>query len=289
MCLAAIAIAQSPRFPWVLASNRDEFFDRPAAPLAWWQPEGGVAGTTAGTTASTTSEVLSGRDLSAGGTWLGLTRTGLLALVTNVREPGRHDPAAASRGALVLQALQAQRGGPHGPRDAAGLLAAAAVPRNGYNLIVAELNDGAAAWASNRPRPQTRALGAGLFGLSNAALDTPWPKVMLLKQRLGAAVAAAQASHELADAAFVALADRECALDAALPATGVPLKRERQLSPAFIRIDGRGAGTGIYGTRCSTVLIVEQVGAHREVQVIERRYDEDGAVSGETALSCRLA
>ena len=91
MCLAAIAIGQSARFPWVLASNRDEFFDRASAPLAWWQPAGGGPA------------VLSGRDLSAGGTWLGLNAQGKLALVTNVREPGRVLPGAPSRGDLVLQ------------------------------------------------------------------------------------------------------------------------------------------------------------------------------------------
>jgi uncharacterized protein with NRDE domain len=270
MCLVALAVARSPRYPWVLASNRDEFFDRPAAPLAWWQSEGGGA------------EVLSGRDLVAGGTWLGLTRAGVLALVTNVREPGRFDPAAASRGGLVLQALA------RGPRDTAWLAGLAAVPRNGYNLVVADLKQGQAAWVSNRPLPQTRALGAGLFGLSNAALDTPWPKVMQLKQRLAAALDAAPSSHDLADAAFAALADRQCAPDETLPATGLPLERERQASPAFIRIDGRASGAGIYGTRCSTVVIVEQVGAQRLVQVIERRHDEDGEFSGETALSCEL-
>jgi uncharacterized protein with NRDE domain len=286
MCLAAMAIAQHPRFPWVLASNRDEFFHRLAAPLAWWQPEGADP--------DQSGAVLSGRDLSAGGTWLGLTRDGRLALVTNVREPGRFDPAAASRGVLVMQALT---GTSLGPQDAVGLLGAANVPRNGYNLLVADLRQLHTAWASNRPAPQTRALGAGLFGLSNAALDSPWPKVMALKQRLGAALAAAHSSQHLADAAFAALADRQFAHDAALPATGVPLERERQLSPAFIRIDGRdspgngpgdAAGAGLYGTRCSTVVIVEQRGAQREVQVVERRYGEDGAVSGETALSFRL-
>lgn len=273
MCLAAWAVAQHPRYPWVLASNRDELFSRPTAPLAWWRPQGSHA------------EVLSGRDLSAGGTWLGLTRAGVLALVTNVREPGRFDPAAASRGELVLQALN------HGPRDAAWLAGLAAVPRNGYNLIVADLNNGDAAWASNRSAPQARVLGAGLFGLSNAALDTPWPKVTQLKQRLGAAVAAAHSSHHLADAAFAALADRQCVADADLPATGVPLQRERQLSPAFIHMDGSdaGAGAGAYGTRCSTVVIVEQTGLRREVLVIERRYGENGTVSGETALACGLA
>jgi len=271
MCLAALAVAQSPRFPWVLASNRDEFFNRPTAPLGWWQPAGQG------------ESVLSGRDLAAGGTWLGLTRTGRLALVTNVREPGRFDPAAASRGVLVLQALA------RGAADAEWLAGLAAVPRNGYNLIVADLHSSRAVWASNRPAPQARALDAGLFGLSNAALDTPWPKVTALKQRLGQAVAAALTPAALAEAAFAALADRHGAPDAALPATGVPLERERQLSPAFIRIDGSAAGTGVYGTRCSTLVIVEQQATQRQIRVIERCYDEGGAVSGETALSCTLA
>ncbi len=281
MCLAALAVGQSPRFPWVLASNRDEFFQRPAAPLAWWQPQCVAA--------EVDHEVLSGRDLSAGGTWLGLTRGGLLALVTNVREPGRFEPAAATRGALVLQALR--RGRP----DADWLAAVSAVPRNGYNLIVADLDTGEAAWASNRAaaqgqaQGQARVLGSGLFGLSNAALDTPWPKVTQLKLRLGVAVAAARSSSDLADAAFAALADRQFAPDAALPATGIPLERERQLSPAFIRVDAREAGAGVYGTRCSTVVIVEQQGAQRQVQVIERRYGEDGTVSGETAVAFMLA
>jgi uncharacterized protein with NRDE domain len=265
MCLVAISIAQHPRFPWVIASNRDEFFARPTAPLAWWQPA--VPG----------PAVLSGRDLAAGGTWLGLTARGALALLTNVREPGRFDALAPSRGELVLQALQRH------PNDAAWLREVAQVPRNGYNLLLADLQGDSAAWMGNRPQLQQRALGPGLYGLSNAALDTPWPKVRALKQRLLQATQTAADAEQLAARAFAALADAQPAHDAELPATGVPLLRERQLSPAFIRIaDGAGAAPGVYGTRCSTVLVVEQGASGRSVTVIERRFDDSGAVGGET-------
>ena len=269
MCLAAFAVAHSARFPWVLASNRDEFFARPAAPLAWWNAaeSGGAA-------------VLGGRDLSAGGTWLALDARGRLALVTNVREPDRHDPAAPSRGALVLQALAC------GVQDEAALAALAHAPCNGFNLVVADLRSDVCAWLTNRA-PQHRQLGAGLHGVSNAALDTPWPKLLQLKQRLAVALHESADATALTEAAFAALADRRHASDDALPATGVPLLRERQLSPAFIRIE---AGDGaVYGTRCSTLVIVEQQPTRRVVNMIERRFDTNGTVSGETTLTFELS
>ncbi len=264
MCLAVWSIAQSARFPWVVASNRDEFHDRPSAPLAWWRPDGADA------------DVLSGRDLAAGGTWLGLDRQGRLALLTNVREPGRFDPAAASRGALVLQGLQ------RGPQDGAWIAALSQQPRNGYNLMLADLRAESAVWTSNRAvRPVT--MGTGLHGLSNALLDTPWPKVVALKQRLADAVMQAGDVETLVDAALHALVQREIAPDAALPRTGVPLARERELAPAFIRMAvDDGGRPRAYGTRCSTVVVVERQGPRRRVHVVERRYD---AAGGETGCS----
>ena len=285
MCLVAWSVGQSDRFPWLLASNRDEFFSRPAAPLAWWRPAAGEAA------------ILSGRDLSAGGAWLGLTSDGRLALVTNVREPGRFDAGTPSRGDLVpgwLREADASAG-----LDPARLDAITGVPRNGYNLLLADLGAGSGHWLSNRPQARRQALGAGLYGLSNAGLDTPWPKVLRLKRRLAEALDAADAgstpptssdavAQALADAAFAALADSGVAPDAELPATGVPLERERQLSPAFIRIAAAEAGdstaASVYGTRCSTVVIVERVGARRQVRVIERRYNADGGIAGDTAI-----
>ncbi len=260
MCLAAIAIAQHPRWTWLLASNRDEFFNRPAAPLAWWQPAAGHA------------PMLSGRDLSAGGTWLGLNAAGLLALVTNVREPGRHLSVSPSRGELVPLCLAGH-----------SVQLLAHVPRNGFNLFTADLaqagDASAAQWLSNRPAVQHRHVGAGVVGLSNAALDTPWPKVQRLKQRLQQALTNCDNTQALLDAAFAALQDRAPAADDDLPSTGVPLERERQLSPAFIRIHAQDGA--VYGTRCSTVVLVEQAGARRVVHVQERSFDEAGGLSGQ--------
>jgi uncharacterized protein with NRDE domain len=231
MCLVVIAAARSERFPFVLASNRDEFFERAASPLAWWPATPGAP------------EVLAGRDLSAGGTWLGLNRAGDLALVTNVREPGRVLAGAPSRGMLVSRWLQ----GDACEREAV-LEEMAGVPRNGFNFLAWNLQRGDGQWLGNRPHLQQRQLGAGLHGLSNAMLDTPWPKVLRLRQRLADALAGApptaatEATAALFDAAFAALADGVPASDDELPRTGVPVQRERQLSSAFIRIgDGSAA------------------------------------------------
>ncbi len=269
MCLAALAIGQSGRFPWVLLANRDEFFDRPAEALGWWHPWPGGP------------RILSGRDRFAGGTWLGLNEGGQLALLTNVREPGRMLPVSPSRGDLVPQWLL-------GERSLDTLRAKAEVPRNGFNLLTADLSAAPPAaagppvawWLSNRPQARHQALVAGVYGLSNAALDTPWPKVQQIKARLRAALAGSNTVAELAAAGFAALRDGTVAPDALLPATGVPLARERQLSPAFIRIVSSGAGVGHYGTRCATVVVAERLGNGHAVHVIERTFDSAGAVSG---------
>lgn len=258
MCLAALAIGLQARFPWVVAANRDEAYDRPALPLAWWQPDGFAA------------PILGGRDLAAGGTWLGVDRRGRLALLTNVREPGRFDAGLPSRGDLVLQALATADQGP------AALDSITRVPRNGFNLLRADLH-GDGGWCASNRQPAPVAFGAGVHGLSNAAFDTPWPKVVALKARLAAAVQAATDIDALADAAFAALADPSVAPDEALPSTGVPQVRERQLSPAFIHIDGA------YGTRCSTVVVVTRAAdGARTVQVMERRFDASARPAGDS-------
>lgn len=280
MCLAALAIGTSARFPWVLLSNRDEFFDRLTAPLDWWQAAPGQP------------RMLSGRDLTAGGTWLGLNEAGRLALVTNVREPGRVLPVSLSRGHLVPQWLQAA------PQPSE-LPALAAVPRNGFNLLVADLaarvgvgcgTDGgppAAWWLSNRPQPRHVAIGPGVVGLSNAALDTPWPKVEQLKQRLRTAVQQASDIVDIEAQGFAALGDRSVAADARLPHTGLPLVRERQLSAAFIHVRGE-AMRHDYGTRCSTVVAVECLPSHRQVHVIERTFNRSAVLSGESRFCIAL-
>ncbi|MDQ2779349.1 MAG: NRDE family protein, partial [Pseudomonadota bacterium] len=172
MCLAAWSVAQHPGFPWVIATNRDEYFDRAAAPLAWWRPQPDAA------------PILGGRDLLAGGTWLGLSAEGGFALVTNVRGTQAADATLASRGELVTASLAI------GADDQVALAALASVPRNGFNLLRADLRSADGIWVTNRPFDQRR-FGSGMHGLSNAALDTPWPKVRQLKQRLAAAVVGA--------------------------------------------------------------------------------------------------
>jgi uncharacterized protein with NRDE domain len=265
MCLAALTIGQSDRFPVVLASNRDEFFARASQPLAWWQPADGMA------------PILSGRDLTGGGTWMGLSAVGRLALVTNVREPGRQLMASPSRGELVLQCLSDPQ---------VDLAALATTPRNGFNLLTVDLaadpweqpDRPVGKWVSNRPDVQGRAIGTGAFGLSNASLDTPWPKVRNLKQRLTRAVDRHHELDALIGELFAALLDPLPALDAELPKTGVTTVRERQLSSAFIRI--AGGESGAYGTRCSTVVVVEVAAGRRTVHVIERTHDESGHEAG---------
>lgn len=251
MCLAAFALRADPRFPLVIAANRDEFFARAAAPMAWWDDR---------------PDVLAGRDLSAGGTWFGLTPRGRLALLTNVREPGRNNPAAPSRGALVLDWLASHDAAPAFAQRLAG-------GYNGFNLITADVAREQWHWISNRA-PAPVALGAGIHALSNAALDTPWPKTLGLRAAMAASLAQATGADDLAERLLAALADATPAADAELPDTGVGLARERLLSPRFIRMpDPDRPALAVYGTRCSTVLIREAGGATR---VIERGVTAEG-------------
>ena len=255
MCLAALAIDHSRRFPLVLAANRDEFFARPAARLGWWTAEPGG------------SEILSGRDLEGGGTWFGLTAAGRLGLLTNIRDPARVDPQAPSRGRIIPDWLTTTA-----PPDRFWVRTAL-TGYNGFNLIAADFARGDCWWLSSARASPVR-LESGVFGLSNGLLDEPWPKVGRLRERLGQAVLAVSdgqpagvGADALAQALLKALADPTVAPDDLLPSTGVPLALERQLSPAFIRTpDGR------YGTRCSTVLITERVGRHLITHVYERSY-----------------
>lgn len=251
MCLAAFAIAAHPRFPLVIAANRDEFFARPAAPMAWWADH---------------PDLLAGRDLEAGGSWFGLTRGGRLALLTNVREPGRRPPGAPSRGALVVRWLA---GSDAAPAFAAGL----APGYNGFNLVAADLARNTWHWISNR-RASAVPLEPGIHALSNAALDTPWPKTVGLKAAMAQALAQADSAEQLAEALFAALADATPAPDAQLPDTGVGLERERLLSPRFVRMtDPARPLLAGYGTRGSTVLVRD---AHGATRVLERSVTADG-------------
>ena len=255
MCLVALALDQSRRFPLVLASNRDEYFKRPAARLAWWTPRPGDPA------------VLGGRDLESGGTWLGLTAQGRLALVTNVRGGMATDASAPTRGRIVTDWLSARE------NTADFWMRTALSGYNGFNLIAADFQRGECVWASNTVAYPMR-LERGVYGLSNGALDAPWPKVQTLKARLHTAMGAANSVDELATQLFAALADRSGAADDVLPNTGIPLEWERQLSSAFIRTPDLA-----YGTRCSTLVIAERAGRHLVTHVLERSFNAGAAIA----------
>jgi uncharacterized protein with NRDE domain len=244
MCLALFALDAHPRFAVVIAANRDEYHARGAAPAAWWD-EGWLAG----------------RDLVAGGAWLAVDRAARWALVTNVRDESRNDPAAPSRGALVPAVLANDAP----PSASVARTIGAASAHNGFNLVAGAGAD--AHWGSNRGGT-TRALGAGIYGLSNAALDTPWPKVARTKAVLGAWCARGDPDF---GPLFAMLGDIRGAPDGELPATGVPLERERALSSPFIVGDD-------YGTRCATLLAIGRDGG---VHFVERTFDRRGRVVGE--------
>lgn len=240
MCTLLFALDAHPRYRVALAANRDELLARPAAAAAWWTDAPAVVG---------------GRDLQGGGTWLGATRSGRWAALTNVRDPRERKLGAPSRGELVAGFL---RGGASAAAYAAGV---AAERYAGFNLVV---GDAAGVWyLSNRAGPPRR-LGPGVYGVSNAQLDTPWPKVERGKAGLRDLLAAEQV--DLAGLLGL-LADRTQAADAELPDTGVGLALERGLSPIFIDMPG-------YGTRASTAMLVEASGyvALREVST------RDGAI-----------
>jgi uncharacterized protein with NRDE domain len=223
MCLILVAWRMHPAYPLVVAANRDEFFARPTQPAAFWQ---------------NAPQVLAGCDGEAGGTWMGVTRAGRFAALTNFRDPAQNRAGAPSRGALVAEFLT----GSEGPQDYLGRIAARGSGYNGYNLLA---GDGETLWWSSNMGGKPRQLEPGVYGVSNHLLDTPWPKVGAGKTAL------AQALERLPDdtALFSLLQDDGIHADEHLPRTGIPLDWERLLSSAFVRSPD-------YGTRSSTVLCV---------------------------------
>lgn len=231
MCLIAFAIGASARWPLLVAANRDEFLDRPTLPLARWKSAAGT-------------EIISGRDIRAGGTWMGLSPAGRIAMLTNVRGPASLT-GEKSRGELVTRWLESDG-------NAASFMAQIeAEAYGGFNLVLGDFKSGAWHWLSNKPGPglESRALQPGVYGLSNGALDTPWPKTLGLKKALHSALMAID-DETLEVELMAALRDRRRADREDLPSTGVPLALEEALSSAFVDFPEHG-----YGTRCSTVLV----------------------------------
>lgn len=242
MCLIVFAWRVLPGMPLVACANRDEFYDRPATPAASW-PDA--------------PNLIAGRDLQGGGSWMGITKDGpngpKFAALTNIRAPSDWRDDAPTRGALVADFLK-------GSLDAPAYLdsiAADADSYNGFNLI---LGDNAGLyWYSNRAGADPRngkALEAGIYGVSNGLLDAPWPKVVRTKATFASLLL--QGAPE--EAFFEMLADTTRAPDMRLPQTGVSLDLERQLSAVCIEIPG-------YGTRTSTVV---KFGVGTEPELHER-------------------
>lgn len=267
MCLLVLAWQAHPRYRLIVAANRDEYHDRQAEALGCWPPP---------------EQMLAGRDLRAGGTWLAVDRRRRFGVITNYRDLQAAAPSAPTRGGLIPRFMR---------RDAApgafmADLETAAVGYGGFNLLLAD--DQSLWYACNRLTPFARALSPGVYGLSNERLDAPWPKLRRvragfetwLRRSITAATAGPAGASEAPDAhtensagLFALLADPRPATEAeGLPRSGLQSQWERTLSAPFVRHPQ-------YGTRCSTVLLLEPCGA---LTILERRFDREARRIGES-------
>ncbi len=249
MCLIFAAVEAHPNYQIVIAANRDEFYERPTAPASFW-PDA--------------PQLLAGRDLRAGGTWLGITRTGRLAALTNYRENMKSIRAdAPSRGKLVSDFLLCSES----PAAYLERLSQDAHRYNGFSILAGQ--EAEFYFYSNRGK-EIQKLSPGIHGLSNHLLDTPWPKVENGKQVLNRLLAKEELSVE---DLFQFLLDRTVATDESLPNTGIDLELERTLSPIFIASPN-------YGTRSSTVILLDRYG---NVTFMERSFDK-GSIEGSSTV-----
>jgi uncharacterized protein with NRDE domain len=246
MCLILFAGNHPPEYRLILAANRDEFYERPTAPAGFW-PD--------------CPEILAGKDLQGGGTWLGVSRSGRLAAVTNYRDPASLKSDAPSRGALVSDFLT----GRQDARQYLGALRDNGRDYNGFNLIVFDGTD--LCWYSNRGHDM-ETVPAGIHGVSNALLDTDWPKVEKGMRAMKQWVESPGGPDP--EAGFRLLSDARPASDHRLPRTGVGLEWERILSPIFI-------ASPVYGTRASTIVAIRRDG---RVSFVERGFGPNGPLDG---------
>ena len=266
MCLILFAWNSHPDYSLVVAANRDEFYERNTDGISYWTEH---------------PNLLAGRDradvLGSPGTWLGFTKSGKFAAVTNVRAPSEKNPDARTRGELSLMYLTSDSKPATFVEENAKRLHL----YNGFNFLMADLSnptDPEMHWVSNRMvigstmRPRKvfpyQPLANGVYGLSNAMLDTPWPKVNHRVAAFAQVLAMDQGQLKGADHYLKVLADTRYASDHELPSTGVSKEWEKALSPAFIK-------TPSYGTRSSTILRVRKDG---QFEMVERRFDANGTV-----------
>lgn len=225
MCLIVFAWQLMPSSPLIAAANRDEFFERPAAPASWWDDH---------------PNIYAGRDLQAGGTWMGVTREGRFAAITNIRAPSERKKDVPSRGGLVRDYLASDLT----PQDYVEQISGSTEHFNGFNLLVGNRDE--LIWFSNRGHDNPRngkPLWPGIYGLSNALLNDPWHKVVKTRAQFGSLLC----QNAPDDAYFEMLSDTAQAPDVRLPDTGVDLDTERMLSAVCIQ-------SPVYGTRSSTLV-----------------------------------
>ena len=254
MCLILFSIRHHPGYALIIAANRDESYVRPSAALGFWPDAPHIA---------------AGRDLEAGGTWLGITRTGRWAALTNFRQAGSYRSGSPSRGRLAADFLT----GSVPPARYVEQLERHAHEFNGFNLLVGDAR--CVYYLSNREE-RSRPVSRGVHGLSNHLLNTPWPKVELGKRALSGLPDGPK--EAIADALLDCLRTRDVAVDTVLPDTGVGLAGERVLSPVFIASER-------YGTRASTVILLDRFG---EVFIAERGFGPFGVPQGSTQLAFSL-
>ncbi len=245
MCLILFALQRHPDYPLIVAANRDEFFQRPTAAADYWQDQ---------------PDILAGRDLQAGGTWLGVNRAGQFAAVTNVRNGHEPQDRPGSRGELVSQHLSKST------QHALQIAQENQTHYNGFNLISG--NAEKLHYFSNRTQEDPRALEPGIYGLSNAQLDTSWPKVDSAKTELDIILSSAQSTEQLQTRLLNMMANDQQAPADQLPQTGIGEEWEALLSSRFIVSES-------YGTRATTVVLFHRSG---RIDFLEQGFDHQQAL-----------
>lgn len=252
MCLILFAYESHPSYRLVIAANRDEFYGRPTEKARFWEDD---------------PNILAGRDLEKKGTWLGVTRTGKISMLTNYRDPADMSRNAPSRGLLVSDFLRQGK-----PREYLEKTDTMGEAYNGFNMVLGHTND---LWYYSNKQRKITMLGSGVYGLSNHLLETPWPKVTEGKKMLQNVLENDRIDPtDLLDKLY----DNLQAPDEHLPETGVGLDLERVLSPIFIK-------SPRYGTRCSTVILVDK---DDNLSFTERVYNTDDFTFEENTFEYRI-
>ncbi|WP_067862926.1 NRDE family protein [Neptuniibacter marinus] len=250
MCLIAFAYNCHPKYSLILIANRDEFYQRPSDLLNFWQDE---------------PQILAGRDREKSGTWLGITTTGRFSAVTNYRDGHKTtNKRLRSRGELTRNFLCTNIPAQHYLQQ----LASKEMEFSDFNLL---LGDQSGFYYASNKSTDTQKLESGIYALSNALLDTPWPKVCYVKAQLSRLIKNKNLDIE---SLIEIMSDQTQASIEQLPDTGVSLEWEKILSSTFIK-------TSNYGTRATTVLLQEKDGT---TQILEQSYGTDGKISRKAQL-----